>query len=182
MEILENIHREMVSGKLTDVTVTCKDGTTTASRLVLAAHSPYFQGMFSSEARTGILELPSVSLSVFQDILKACLCGGNPLNEDNWMEFLDAAEMMQLPHIKQLCIVYLDKHLLFTPDNCLKLWRTLKMYTLLDFAKRAFSFMSCNITDFLQTENLVQVSKEERLGILTNDDLTCKETYILKAV
>ena len=152
MKILENIHQEMVSGKLTDVTVTCKDGTTTASRLVLAALSPYFQGMFSSdmaEARTGILELPSVSLSVFQDILKACLCGGNPLNEDNWMEFLDVAEMMQLPHIKQLCIVYLDKHLLSTPDNCLKLWRTLKMYNLLDFAKRAFSFMSCNIIGFI---------------------------------
>ena len=185
IKILENIHQEMVSGKLTDVTVTCKDGTTTASRLVLAALSPYFQGMFSSdmaEARTGILELSSVSLSVFQDILKACLCGGNPLNEDNWEKFLDAAEMIQLPHIKQLCIVYLDKHLLFTPDNCLKLWRTLKMYNLLEFAKRAFSFISCNITDFLQSHNLVQASKEELLEILTNDDLTCKETDILKAV
>ena len=185
IKILENIHQEMVSGKLTDVTVTCKDGTTTASRLVLAALSPYFQGMFSSdmaEARTGILELSSVSLSVFQDIMKACLCRGNPLNEDNWVEFLDAAEMMQLPHIKQLCIVYLDKDLLFTPDNCLKLWRTLKMYNLLEFAKRAFSFISCNITDFLQSENLVQASKEELLEILTNDDFTCKETDILKAV
>ena len=38
------------------------------------------------------------------------------------------------------------------------------------------------IIDFLQTENLVQASKEELLGILINDDLTCKETYILKVV
>ena len=185
IKILENIHEEMVSGKLTDVTVTCKDGTTTASRLVLAALSPYFQGMFSSdmaEARTGILELPSVSLSVFQDILKACLCGGNPLNEDNWMEFLDAAEMMQLGHIKQLCIVFLDKHILLTPENCLKLWRTLKMFNLVDFAKRAFCFLTDNMTDFLQTENLVQVTKEELLEILTSDKLTCNETDIMKAV
>ena len=73
---LENIHQEMVSGKFTDVTVTCKDGRTTASRLVLAAMSPYFHCMFSSdmaEARTGNLELPSMSHSVFQDILKAHL-------------------------------------------------------------------------------------------------------------
>ena len=185
MKILENIHQEMVSGILTDVTVTCKDGTTTASRLVLAAMSPYFQGMFSSdmaEARSGILELPSVSLSVFQDILKSCLCGGNPLNEDNWMEFLDVAEMMQLPHIKQLCIVYLDKHLCLTLDNCLQWWRSLTIYSLLDIAKRAFCFLTDNMTDFLQTENLVQVTKVELLEILTSDKLTCNETDIMKAV
>ena len=77
---LENIHQEIVSGKFTDVTVTCKDGRTTANRLVLAAMSPYFHCMFSSdmvEARTGNLELQSMSHSVFQDILKAHLCGGN---------------------------------------------------------------------------------------------------------
>ena len=185
IKILENIHQEMVSGKLTDVTVTCKDGTTTASRLVLAAMSPYFQGMFSSdmaEARTGILDLPSVSLSVFQDILKLCLCGGNPLNEDNWMEFLDVAEMMQLAHIKQLCIVYLDKHLTLTLDNCLQWWRSLTIYSLLDIAKRAFCFLTDNMTDFLQTENLVQVTKEELFEILTSDKLTCNETDIMKAV
>ena len=70
----------MVSGKFTDATVTCKDGRTTANRLVLAAMSPYFHSRFSSdmaEARTGNLELPSMSHSVFQDILKAHLCGGN---------------------------------------------------------------------------------------------------------
>ena len=76
---IENIH-QMVSSKFTDVTVTCKDGRTTASRLVLAAMSPYFHCTFSSdmvEARTGNLELQSMSHSVFQDILKAHLCGGN---------------------------------------------------------------------------------------------------------
>ena len=183
--ILENIHQEMVSGKFTDVTVTCKDGTTNASRLVLAALSPYFQGMFSSdmaEGRTGILELPSVSLAVFQDILKVYFCGVNPVKEENCVEFLDAAEMMQLDHVKQLCIVYLDKHLNLTPDNCLQWWRNLKMYNLFDLAKRAFCFLTGSMADFLQTENLVQVSKAELFEIVRNDDLSCDETEIIKAV
>ena len=184
-QILENIHQEMVSGKFTDVTVTCKDGTTTASRLVLAALSPYFQGMFSSdmaEARTGILELPSVSLAVFQDILKAYFCGVNPVKDDNWMQFLDAAEMMQLDHVKQLCIIYLEKHLNLTPANCFQWWRNLKMYNLFDLAKQALCFLKDNMADFVQTETFVQLTKAEVLEILANDDMSCEETDILKAV
>ena len=184
-QILKNILQEMNSGTFTDVTVTCSDGTTTASRLVLAALSPYFQGMFSSdmaEARTGILELPSVSLSVFQDIMKAYFCGVNPVNEDNCMSFLDAAEMMQLGHVKQLCIIYLDKHLTYTLDNCFQWWRNLKMYNLFDLAKRALCFLKYNMTDFVKTETFVQLTKAEVLEILANDDMTCEETDILKAV
>ena len=64
------------------------------------------------------------------------------MNEDNCLAFLDAAAMMQLPHINQLCIVYLDKHLNITPDNSLQWWSRLKIYNLLHFAKRAFYFLT----------------------------------------
>ncbi|XP_041361931.1 kelch-like protein 3 [Gigantopelta aegis] len=130
-QILVNIHEEITKGTFTDIQIICKDGTTTENRIVLAAMSSYFRAMFSSdmsESQTGVLNLPTVSLSVFEDITKMCLCGINLVSEDNYMEVIDAAAMMQLDNIKQLCVLHLKEGLTLTDKNCLGWWRLLKMY------------------------------------------------------
>ncbi|XP_041347312.1 kelch-like protein 2 [Gigantopelta aegis] len=178
-QLLQNIHQEIINGSFSDIQVICRDGKTTGSRLVLAALSPYFRAMLTSdmaESRKGVLELPTVSLSVFQDILKMYFCKINLINEDNCMHMLDTAEMMQLDHIKNLCKIYLNHNMAITPQNCLNLWRALKLYNFLDLSKRA---LSC-LTD--KTENVIQLSKAEICEIISKDDLTCKEDDILKVV
>ncbi|XP_041374816.1 kelch-like protein 24 [Gigantopelta aegis] len=183
-QLFLNIHQEMINGSFTDMQVLCTDGTITGSRLVLASLSPYFRAMLISdttESRTGVLELPSVSLPVFQDILKMIFCRVNLVDEDNCMQVMDAADMMQLDHIKQLCKIYLNQSLVLTPENCLHWWRTLKNYNFLDLSKRALSCFTDNLADLLKTENVIQLSRTELLEIISSDDLTCKEDDILKA-
>ncbi|XP_041379197.1 kelch-like protein 24 [Gigantopelta aegis] len=182
-QLLQNIHQEMINGSFSDIQVICRDGKTTGSRLVLAALSPFFRAMFTSdmaERRTSVLELPTVALSVFQDILKMYFCKINILDEDNCLHILDAAEMMQLDHIKQLCSIYLNQSLDLTPINCLKWWRILKVYNFLELSKRALSCFTDNLADFVKTENVIHLSKTELLEIISTDDLTCKEDDILK--
>ncbi|XP_041346689.1 actin-binding protein IPP-like [Gigantopelta aegis] len=121
-QLLVNIHEEITKGTFTDIQIICKDGTTTGSRIVLAAMSSYFRVMFSSdmsESQTDVLNLPTVSLSVFQDVIKMCLCGINLVSEDNCTQVIDAAEMMQLDNIKQLCEIHLKEGLTLTDKNCL---------------------------------------------------------------
>ncbi|XP_041374158.1 kelch-like protein 2 [Gigantopelta aegis] len=184
-QLLQNIHQEMINGSFSDIQVICRDGKTTGSRLVLAALSPYFRTMLTSdmaESRTGVLELPSVSLSVFQDVLKMYFCKINVVNEDNCMHILDAAEMMQLDPIKNLCNIYLNQNLDLTPQNSLNWWRTLKLYNFLDLSNQALSCLTDNLADFLKMENVIHLSKPELLEIISKDDLTCKEDDILKVV
>ncbi|XP_041374156.1 kelch-like protein 3 [Gigantopelta aegis] len=182
-QLLHNIHQELINGSFCDIQVLCRDGTTTGSRLVLAALSPYFRAMLSSdmaESRTGVLELPTMSLSVYQDILKY-FCKINLINEENCMHMLDAAEMMQLDYIKHLCNTYLNQNIDLTPQNCLNWWRTLKLYNFLDLSKRALFCFTDNLADFVKMENVIQLSKAELLEIISKDGLTCTEDNILKA-
>ncbi|XP_041374965.1 kelch-like protein 2 [Gigantopelta aegis] len=183
-QILQNIHQEMINGSFSDIQVFCKDGATNGSRLVLAALSPYFRAMLTSdiaESRTGAVKLPSVSQSVFQDILKMYFCKMNLVDEDNCMQILDAAEMMQLDPIKESCKIYLNQSLVMTTETCLTWWRTLRLYHFLDLSQRAFTCLTDNLADFVKTEHVIHLSKGELLEIISKDDLKCKEDDILKA-
>ncbi|XP_041379860.1 actin-binding protein IPP-like [Gigantopelta aegis] len=182
-QLLVNIHEDITKGTFTDIQIICKDGTTNGSRIVLAAMSSYFRAMFSSgmsESQTGVLKLPTVSLSVFQDVIKMCLCGINLVSEDNCTQVIDAAEMMQLDNIKQLCIIHLKEGLILTDKNCLGWWRLLKTYNLHDLSNRALSYMVEKFADFVQIENVVQLSKDELLEIISKEEMECTEDIILK--
>ncbi|XP_041373279.1 kelch-like protein 3 [Gigantopelta aegis] len=183
--ILQNIHDEMVKGTFNDLDIVCENGTTSANRLVLAAMSSYFRAMLTSdmtESRTGVLNLPTVSVSVFQDILKMSLCSLDLVNEDNCVKVLDACEMMQLDDVKDLCHRYLKKSLVMNADNCLHWWRLMNRYNVRDSSNRAVSYLKENLTEFVERENIVHLSKTELLEILSKDDLKCKEDVIMKGV
>ncbi|XP_041361514.1 kelch-like protein 5 [Gigantopelta aegis] len=182
-QLLVNIHEEITKGSLTDIQIICKDGTTTGSRIVLAAMSSYFRAMFSSdmaESQTGVLNLPTVSLPVLQDVIKMCLCANNLVSESNCVEILDAAEMMQLNHIKELCNIFLKESLVLTTENCLNWWRLSKLYNFHDLSNRAFSYLADEFPDFVETENVVYLSKEELMEIISKEEMKCKEDIILK--
>ncbi|XP_041378846.1 ectoderm-neural cortex protein 1-like [Gigantopelta aegis] len=147
--------------------------------------SSYFRAMLTSdmtESRTGILNLPTVTVSVFQDILKMSLCPVDLVNEDNCVKILDACEMMQFDDVKDLCHRYLKESLVINADNCLHWWRLLNRYNVLDLSNRAVSYLTENLTDFVETENIVHLSKTELLETLSKDDLKCKEDVIMKSV
>ncbi|XP_041372700.1 kelch-like protein 24 [Gigantopelta aegis] len=147
--------------------------------------SSYFRAMLTSdmrESRTGVLNLPTVSVSVFQDVIKMSLCSVDLVNEDNCVNMLDAGEMMQLDDVKDLCHRYLKKSLVINADNCLHWWRLMNRYNVPDLSNRAVSYLTKNLTDFIETKNIVHLSKTELLEILSNDDLKCKEDVIMKGV
>ncbi|XP_041372695.1 actin-binding protein IPP-like [Gigantopelta aegis] len=183
--ILQNIHEEMVKGTFNDLDIVCKNGTTTANRLVLAAMSPYFREMLTSdmtESRTGVLNLPTVTVSVFQDVLKMSLCSVDLVNEGNCVRILDACEMMQLNNVKYMCRRYLKGSIVLSIDNCLHWWRIMDRCNVRDLSNRAVSYLTENLTDFVERENIVHLSKRELLKILSTDDLKCKEDQIMKGV
>ncbi|XP_041372698.1 ectoderm-neural cortex protein 1-like [Gigantopelta aegis] len=183
--ILQNIHDEMVKGTFNDLDIVCENGTTSANRLVLAAMSSYFRAMLTSdmaENRTGVLNLPTVSVSVFQDVLKMSLCSVDLVNEDNCVKILDACEMMQLDNVKDLCHRYLKESLEINADNCLQWWRLMHRYNVAELSNRAVSYLTENLTDFVERKNIVHLSKTELLEILSKDDLKCKEDVIMKGV
>ncbi|XP_041372690.1 kelch-like protein 6 [Gigantopelta aegis] len=183
--ILQNIPEEMLKGTFNDLDIVCENGTTSANRLVLAAMSSYFRAMLTSnmtESRTGVLNLPTVSVSVFQDVLKMSLCSVDLVNKDNCVKMLDACEMMQLDDVKYLCHRYLKKSLVINADNCLHWWRLMNRYNVSDLSDRAVSYLIENLTDFVETENIVHLSKTELLEILSKDDLEYNEDVIMKGV
>ncbi|XP_041360688.1 kelch-like protein 5 [Gigantopelta aegis] len=182
-QLLVKIHEEITKGSFTDLQIICRDGTTTGSRIVLAAMSSYFRAMFNSdmaESQTGVLNLPTVSLPVLQAIIKMCLCGNNLVSESNCMEILDAAEMMQLDHIKELCNIFLKESLVLTAENCLNWWRLSKLYNFHDLSNRAFSYLADEFPDFVETENVVHLSKVELMEIISKEEMKCTEDFILK--
>ncbi|XP_041378625.1 uncharacterized protein LOC121390773 [Gigantopelta aegis] len=163
---LLNIYQEMIKGSFGDIQVVCDDGSTTGNCLILGALSPYFQTSLTSDmtdSGTGVLHLHYMSLSTFQNILKMYFYNFN------------TAKLMEFDYMKQMCNIYLKESLVLTPENCLTWWRTLKIYNFFDLSKRAFSYLTDNIADFLNTQNVAELSKAELVEIISNDDLKCKK-------
>ncbi|XP_041372689.1 ectoderm-neural cortex protein 1-like [Gigantopelta aegis] len=110
------------------------------------------------------------------------LCSVDLVNEENCVNILDACEMMQLDNVKDLCHRYLKESLVLNIDNCLHWWRLMNRYNATDLSNRAVSYLTENLTDFVERENIVHLSKTELLEILSKDDLKCKEDVIMKGV
>ena len=183
--LLKRIHEQLVQGDHNEIDMVFQDGAATGSKIILTSLSPYFDAMFScdmKEKNTGIVTLPTVSKKTFDDVLQVYFFGENVVNEVNCFLLLDVADMMQLKHLKSLCLDYLDNNLRLTPETCIRVWRSAKKSAMEALEARACQYMVRNVEQLSKRGQMLSLTKSEYVELLLKDDLQQKEDDILQDV
>ncbi|XP_041364060.1 kelch-like protein 6 [Gigantopelta aegis] len=182
---LKKIYEKLIQGDHNDIKLVFQDGSTTGSRLCLTAMSSYFETMLTSdmlEKNTGVVTLPTVSKQTFDDVLKFHILGEDVVNDVNCFALIDLAEMMQLDDLKSSCLRYLNNNLTLTTENCVLRWRSLKKYGMEDLATKTFQYVVKNADRLSENGSVMDLSEDEYLQVLSQDDLSQKEDDVIRDV
>ncbi|KAJ8321174.1 hypothetical protein KUTeg_001299 [Tegillarca granosa] len=170
-------------GSLTDITIKIDTESFRCHKVVLAAVSPYFQVMFTSdfkESREPEVELKDISSEAFRVILSYIHAEDNGLSESNISDVLKAASMLQIDCVVRRCEEFLMDHL--SVDNCLNVWKVCSLYRC-SVAEKCFQFILYNFIQVCSGESFLELTQEELSQIISQDNLKVKsEEQVCDAV
>ncbi|XP_078285342.1 kelch-like protein 40b isoform X2 [Rhinoraja longicauda] len=172
------------SGKLVDCVLKIKDKEFPCHRLVLAACSPYFRGMFlsdSEESNKREITLEELEPDTVEVVLRYIYTSEVRLDDGNVQAIFTAANMLQIPSIFTLCISYLQKRLGL--GNCLAIFRLGLMLDCARLAVASRDFACEHFSLVSKDEDFLKLSPQELVAIISSDGLNVeKEEAVFQAV
>lgn len=166
---LENMRRR---DELCDVELIVAGKEIKAHRVVLAAVSPYFNAMFTSdvvESKQKVVHLNDLDpLAVHMAVEFAYVARVN-LTVDNVQSLLTVATLLQMDTLVEKCCYFLENEL--HPSNCLGIRRFSKNHGCFVLSKTANEYAMRNFNHTTQMEEFFQCPLEEVLELLSEDSL-----------
>lgn len=177
--------REMHSRQtLCDVALLVQGQTIHAHRLVLAACSPYFNAMFTSnlkECQEETITLCEHDSESIQEIVNFAYSGKLDLTENNVQALLNAACLLQIEPIISTCCDFLKTQL--HHSNCLGIQTFAESHGCFDLRQAAESFARQNFTQVVSQEEFLQLSSKDLIKLIEHDSLNVpNEEEVYKAV
>ena len=155
-----------------------------AHRVVLAACSPYFQAMFTSElleSRQRDITLQGVDAEAIELLVEFAYTARIQVSEDNVQALLPASSLLQLTSVKDACCEFLKNQL--HPSNCLGIRTFADTHTCTDLQESSHRFALQYFVDVSQTEEFMLLSAEQVLELISNSDVNVQnEEQVYNAV
>ncbi|WAQ97198.1 KLHL6-like protein [Mya arenaria] len=171
-------------GSFSDVEVKVTGRTYSCHRIILASLSQYFQAMFRSgmkESLAGCVEIHSMEAGIFEAVLRFMYTGDNVVQRDNVESLLQAAVMLQIPSLEDICESFLKKQI--GPENCLGIWRLASSLNCFSLAKKCWTYILEFFSAVLISDEFHQISADNLIEIINDDDLnTPSEEAVCDAV
>ena len=161
---------------LCDVTLQVEEETFQAHRLVLAARSPYFCGMFCGKFRESTIDsstpivLQDLDQRAFRIVLDAMYSKEVELSEENVTDVLCAAHMLQVTDLIELCESFIEQNL--SVSEYLKFLQLAEKYEMPNLECRIESFILDNFTAFSKTPEFLELSEKKLCTYLKSDLLS----------
>ena len=170
--VLQQLNSLRRDGILCDCVLRVKDKEFPVHRSFLAACSPYFQALFTSqmkESERSLIDIGGVSAETFELLLDFIYSGKVNLCEENIIKVFPAAQLFQLEILVHICSDYFVNQLCVS--NCLGIWRFASTYSHPLLKKAAWSFIARYFLEMANCEEFLQLSKVELCTILSSGDL-----------
>ena len=170
---------------LCDVTLQVEDKTFQAHRLVVAARSSYFRGMFCGKFRGSTINsstpivLQDLNNKAFRIVLDAMYSNEIELSKENVTDVLCAAHMLQAIDLIEVCESFIEQNL--TVSEYQKFMHLAEKYEMPNLECRIESFILDNFTAFSQTPQFLEVSQKKMCTYLQSDLLTGSEVDHFRA-
>ena len=171
-KLMRELNKLRVGGEFCDVTLKINDDIFPAHRVVLAAGSPYFYTLFTSdmkERREGFVHVQIPELCVTQDLLSYMYTGSVRISDLNAVELWIAADYLLLEELKLRCYLYLESTV--SVLNCLSIHSFAKYYGLVSLQNIARQFIEEKFTEVANTEEFLELSAAGVDELLSSDAL-----------
>ena len=178
---MENLYASRAQA---DITVCIGDKHIRCHKAVLMAASPYFEAMFNSgmkEAIDGEIRFQDMSASIFEHVLEFIYTGKHIVTKDNATSLLEAASLLQINALFQLCEETISCNL--SLENCLEAWRFASLHNAKKVLDAAFQLILRQFQDFVNQDDFHKLTYSELLRILQDDRLEAPlEESVIEAV
>lgn len=183
-EAFEAMKYMRLNSQLCDVVLVVGERRIMAHRLVLAASSPYFHAMFTSElleSRQREVTLKQVDPDAMEMLVDFAYTASIEVNEENVQTLLPASSLLQLNNVRIACCEFLKKQL--HPSNCLGIRSFADAHTCGDLLESSHKFALLHFVDVTQTEEFLLLRGEHVLELISSNEINVKnEEQVFDAV
>lgn len=183
-EAFEAMKHMRLNAQLCDVILVVGERRIIAHRLVLAACSPYFHAMFTSElleSRQREVTLQQVDPDALEMLVNFAYTSWIEVNEDNVQTLLPASSLLQLNSVRDACCEFLKKQL--HPSNCLGIRSFADAHTCGELLESSHKFALIHFVDVSQTEEFLLLKVDEVLELISSNEINVRsEEQVFNAV
>ncbi|XP_033096250.1 gigaxonin-like [Anneissia japonica] len=150
---------------------------------VLCAASPYFRSLFDYEGRFCLetrngkavkaIDIDELSAETFDQILKFTYSGEIELNEENIQDILQAADVLLMADLKNLCCEFLEDCI--CSSNCLGIRNFTELYSCPRVHRLATDWLETNFESVTKEEEFLQLPFEKLEEIVGMDNLSVSQ-------
>ncbi len=184
VQVLSGLNSLRQSGTFCDITI-CVDGEEFPShRLVLAAFSPYFKAMFSSdlaESKQEKVTINGVDAAMIKLLLDYAYTSEVFINKSNVQSLLSAANLLQVLPVRDACCRLMEKNM--DETNCLGIHCFAEAHACKDLQEKAKRFTLQFFPEVCQQEEFCKLSRSKLIEFLRDDNLCVEaEEIVFNAV
>ncbi|XP_071181603.1 kelch-like protein 21 isoform X1 [Mytilus galloprovincialis] len=169
-EMLNKLNSLRTEKVFTDATVCCGQEEFFCHRNVLAASSPYFRAMFTSELREGketLVSFNDISAWTMKRIIDYIYTGKLEINTDNVQELLVAGSMLQYEAIVDSCCKFLKCQL--DPYNCLGIEKFAQMHSCHRLEEEAYKHALENFSVVTEQVEFLELTVDSLIRYVSSD-------------
>ncbi|XP_064622104.1 kelch-like protein 7 [Lineus longissimus] len=164
---------------LVDITLCVNDREFPTHKNILAAISPYFTAMFTtdlSESRQQKICLFEVEADALALIINYAYTGRVDITRNNAQNLLGAASLFQISTIQEACAKFMESQ--FDISNCIGIHCFAQIHDCGDLRLKSKEYIEKNFTEVMQGEEFVSLSPEKMEEFLSSNELNveCEDT------
>ncbi|XP_039254052.2 kelch-like protein 7 [Styela clava] len=183
--LMLSVNRLRGAESLCDFVIKVGEKSFPVHRLILAASSHYFEGMFLSnmkEVKDGFVEIKDIDESGIEQCIEFIYKGKAKISMKNIQNMLHASDLLQIEALKILCSKFLLKNL--SSDTCLTVVHLADIFSLADVKNQAELVVVNNFDFVLSSDAFSSITKNDLLRYINNLNVTYQTTWkaILKFV
>ncbi|XP_076811352.1 kelch-like protein 38 [Clavelina lepadiformis] len=184
VSLLEKLNRDRKSGQeLCDVTICIEQQEWLVHKCVIGVFSDFYKKVFTThmqEKYDGKATMKGVSIAIMEAVINYLYTGDISLNDNNVYDFLDTAEYLQIPDIKDCCIDFLLKNL--TPGNCLSISMYGSRYNNEELMKKAEDFFNVSFALIVEGQQFKDLNYDDVVAILQRNSRKISSELKYKAL
>ncbi len=175
--IMSGQAQQRENGILCDIQLQTEGKLIPAHRSVLAAASPFFEAMFTSEFKEKndtVVILNDITPNALECVIDAIYKFNLELTIQNLSEVLAASHMLQIKGIIEKCKIHMITNV--GKQTCFVFLALAEKYEFKDVVSRANDFILANFTEMSKTSEFKSISKDALLYYLASDTLHFKQS------
>ena len=177
-ELLERLDILRNNDSFCDVTIAVKDKEFKAHRAVLAAASPFFLTLLTSNMKESNEQLIKVELeeateSVMEDALKYLYSGNVMVVEERAHNLIATANFLLLPSLKTMAANVLKETV--TTENCVFNYYFAEKYECVELKEKCREVINTCFSVVMETEDFLNLDQKQVLEWVSSDDVIVNE-------